>query len=102
MIFGRTDLRISVSKAKFDEEADFEVHSAVARQKPRQISEKRKFRSENFAKKNWGRRKMKRRESSETRFGKVSWRSEPCLRGKRPFEISETAVAFGLSAPTVR
>ena len=48
MIFGRTDLRISVSKAKFDEEADFEVHSAVARQKPRQISEKQKFRSKSF------------------------------------------------------
>ena len=32
------------------------------------------------------RRKMKRWESSETRFGKVSRRSEPCSRGKRPFE----------------
>ena len=49
MNFGRTELIISVSKAKFDEEADFEVHSALARQKPRQISEKRKFWSENFA-----------------------------------------------------
>ena len=26
MILGRTDLRIGVSKAKFDAEADFEVH----------------------------------------------------------------------------
>ena len=32
------------------------------------------------------RRKMKCRESSETRFPKVSRRSEPCSRGKRPFE----------------
>ena len=30
-------------------EADFDVRSAVARQKPRQISEKQNFRSENFA-----------------------------------------------------
>ena len=51
MIFGRTDLRISLSRAKFDEEADFEVRSAVARQKPCQITEKRNFRSEMFAEK---------------------------------------------------
>ena len=33
------------------------------------------------------RRKIKCRESSETRFGKVSWRSEPCSRGKRPLKV---------------
>ena len=33
MIFGRTDLRISVFEAKIDAEADFEVCSSVARQK---------------------------------------------------------------------
>ena len=49
MIFGRTDLRKGVSGAKFDAEADFEVSSAVALQKPGQNSEKLKFRSENFA-----------------------------------------------------
>ena len=49
MIFGRTDLRKGVSGAKFDAEADFEVRSAVALQKPGQNSEKLKFRSENFA-----------------------------------------------------
>ena len=49
--FGRTDLRISVSRAKFDEKADFEVRSAMAPQKPHQISEKRIFRSKIFAKK---------------------------------------------------
>ena len=43
MIFGRTDLRISLSRAKFDEEVDFEVRSAVALQNPHQISEKPKF-----------------------------------------------------------
>ena len=37
----------------------------------------------------FGRRKMKRRESSETRFGKVSRRSEPSSRGKRPFKVSQ-------------
>ena len=34
-------------------------------------------------------RKMKCWDSSETRFGKVSGRTEPCLRGKRPFEAYE-------------
>ena len=43
--FGRTDLWISPSRAKFGEESDFEVRSAVAPQKPRQISEKRMFQS---------------------------------------------------------
>ena len=33
------------------------------------------------------RRKTKRGESSETRFGKVSRQLEPCLRGKRLFEV---------------
>ena len=32
---------------------------------------------------------MKCRGSSETRFGKVSRRSEPCLGGKRPFDVSK-------------
>ena len=49
MIFGRTDLRISLSGAKFDEESDFDVRSAVGPPKPHQIDEKLMFRSENFA-----------------------------------------------------
>ena len=49
--FGRTDLRISLSRAKFDVEVDFDVCFAVARQNRRQISEKQKFCSENFAEK---------------------------------------------------
>ena len=48
MIFGRTDLRISLSRAKFDAEADFDVRSAVEPRKPHQIGEKQNFRSENF------------------------------------------------------
>ena len=40
MILGRTDLRKGVSGAKFDAESDFEVHLAVAPQKPSQNSEK--------------------------------------------------------------
>ena len=51
MIFGRSDLRISLSRAKFDAEADFDVHFAAARPNPRQISEKQNFRPEMFAKK---------------------------------------------------
>ena len=40
MILGRTDLRIGVSGAKFDAEADFEVRLAVAPPKLGQIDEK--------------------------------------------------------------
>ena len=49
MIFGRTDLRIGVSEAKFEAESDFEVRFAVAPQKPGQNIKKLIFRSENFA-----------------------------------------------------
>ena len=41
--FGRTDLRISLSSAKFDEEVDFKVRSAVALQNSHQISKNPKF-----------------------------------------------------------
>ena len=47
--FGRTDLWISLSRAKFDEEADFEVRSAVDPPRQRQIGEKRNFLCENFS-----------------------------------------------------
>ena len=53
VIFGRTDLRISLSGAKFDEEADFDVRSAVGPPKPHQIDENLIFRSENFAENNF-------------------------------------------------
>ena len=43
MIFGRTDLRISVSGAKFDAEADFEVRFAVGLQKLDKNYEKLNF-----------------------------------------------------------
>ena len=75
--FGRTDLRISLSSAKFDGEADFEVRLAVAPQKTSQNDEKRKFFGPNFRRFFFRRRKIKRRESSETRFGKVSRQSKP-------------------------
>ena len=51
MIFGRTDLRKSLSRAKFDEAADFEVRSAVAPQKPCLLSEKQNFRSKKHTEK---------------------------------------------------
>merc|ERR1711924_17384 len=88
-IFGRTDLRISLSGAKFDEEADFDVHSAVGPPKPHQIDEKLIFRSENFARKKFFRRqKIESCKSSETRVAEVSGRSELSSRGKRTFEVS--------------
>ena len=88
MIFSRPDLRIGVSRAKNCEESDSDVHFCVAPPKPAKKAEKQKFLTENkIAKKNVRRRKIKRWESSETRFGKV-WRPyELCLRGKRPFKV---------------
>ena len=83
--FGRTDLSRSLSRAKFDAEADFEVHLAVARQNSHQIDEKLNFRSKNFAEKNFWRRKTKRPESFEKRFGKFSRQSEPCSTGSEKF-----------------
>ena len=53
MIFDRTELRIRVSGAKFDVESDFEVHLAVAPQKPGQNSEKQDFRSKILAEKHF-------------------------------------------------
>ena len=50
-IFGRTDLRIGLSEAKFDAEAHFEVLSAVAPQKADQVDQKLIFRSKTLAEK---------------------------------------------------
>ena len=51
MIFGRTDLRIGGSRAKFDVEVDGKVHLAVAPPKPNKIDEKLIFRSKHFVEK---------------------------------------------------
>ena len=48
MIFGRTDLRIGLSGAKFREQSDFEVRLAVAPQKPSKNNKKLIVRSKNF------------------------------------------------------
>ena len=53
MIFGRTDLRIGGSRAKFDVEVDGKVHLAVAPPKPNEINEKLIFRSKNFVEANF-------------------------------------------------
>ena len=47
--FGRTDLSTSRSRPRFDQQADFEVRSAVAAPKPCQIGKNRNFRSKIFA-----------------------------------------------------
>ena len=47
-IFGRIELILSVSKAKFDEEADFEVRLRLNPQKPSKNIKKLFFRTENF------------------------------------------------------
>ena len=52
-IFGRTDLRISLSKAKFEEELDFDVCLAVEPRKPGLLGEKQNFWSKIFAETNF-------------------------------------------------
>ena len=94
MFWGCTDLRIGVSGSKFNAEADFEVRFAVALQKSGQHCEKLIFRSTQFAEKIIQRRKMKRRESSETRFPKVWQLYGPCSKGKRSFEVSNKKSKF--------
>ena len=102
-MFGRTDLRISLSGAKFDANEDFDVRSAMAPPKLRQISEKTNFRSKIFTKKQFRRRKTKRPKLIETRSGKVSRRSEPSLTGKRPLAYMQMLRhdVKGLRGPTV-
>ena len=89
-IFGRTDLIIGGSKAKNCVEVYFEVHLPVDPQNLAKTSQKRFLTPKNspgfvlFVGQQlrcWG--------SSETRIGRVSCRSEPCLRGKRPFKVPE-------------
>ena len=70
MIFSRTDLRISLSKAKNCEETDFDVQKAVAPPKLAKKAEKQKM-SQTIAKQIFGRRKVGCRESSGTCFDKV-------------------------------
>ena len=55
---------------------------------------------ENFCQFFFRRQKMKCRESSETRFGQVSRRSEPSSRGKRPFKVCRVRCRAGFSSPT--
>ena len=50
-------------------------------------NEKRKKKTEKKSEKIFWRQKIKAYKSSETRFAEVSHRSEPCLRGKRTFEV---------------
>ena len=48
MIFGRTDLRMGVSEAKFDLEADFDVKNSLAPPKPAENHEKPEKIVQNF------------------------------------------------------
>ena len=81
----------------FDEESASDAQKFIAPPKWPVLD----FMSDFFAKKIvkifFRRRKMKRRESSETRFPKVSCQSEPSLSGKRPFEVSKIFSKFAKS-----
>ncbi len=48
MALGRTDLMIGVSGPKFETEADFEVHLAVAFQKSQKMCKQLDFRSKHL------------------------------------------------------
>ena len=72
----------------FDEESASDGQKFIALPK-RHFFEKKSFLKNKSPKNSFGRRKMKCRESSETRFPKVSRQSEPCSRGERPIEVSK-------------
>ena len=69
--FGRTELILGASKAKYCEELDFEVHFHVAPQNPDKNTEKRISVTEISAGKKFGCRKLRCWGSSETRFAEV-------------------------------
>ena len=92
--FGRTDLLIGQSKAKNCEESAGDVRIGVAPQKPSKNMEKRAKICDKFF---FRRRKTKCRESPETHFRKVSWRSALISRGKRSHEIFEFVFPFFLA-----
>ena len=71
MVFCRTNLRRGLSGAKFDARFEFEVHLAVAPQKPGQTCEKLNFSARKIRKLFFRHQKMTCRESFETRFDKV-------------------------------
>ena len=88
MILGRTDLRISVSGAKFDAESDFEVRLAVARQKPKQSNEKLILRSKIFVDKFFSTSKNEMSGIIRNTFSQSLRPNGAILGGKRPFENS--------------
>ena len=71
-IFGRANLRKSVSEAKFDVEADFDVEKLKIGSKSAENHEKRKKLRKIFLKKNFRRQKIESCKSSETRVPEVS------------------------------
>ena len=75
-IFGRTDLRISLSGANFDEEADFDVRSAIGPPKPDQIDINLTFRSESCAEK-------KKIGVEKSKFANLPKRALPKFRADR-------------------
>ncbi len=86
---GHTEVIIGVSEAKLHEEADLK---SLAPRKPGQKREKLISETE---KKRCG--NIKCGESSEARFGKVSWACGPCFRGKRPFKVTASSFLNDLS-----
>ena len=71
MFFGRTDLILGASKAKYCEELDFETRFYVAPQDPAKNTKARISETGQIRKKKFGCRKIKCRGSSETRFAEV-------------------------------
>ena len=71
MFFCCTNLRRGLSGANFDALFEFEVHLAVAPQKPGQTCEKLNFPARKIHDLFFRRQKMKCRESFEKRFDKV-------------------------------
>ena len=91
-IFGHTDLRIGVSRAKFGAESDFEVRLSAAPQKLSQNSEKLNFPTQKIFIFFCRRRKMKCRGSSEMGFDRRILPESLISGGKRPFKVLEKSL----------
>ena len=86
---GCTELQISASGAKNDEELAGDVRFVIAPQRIGKKCQKINFLIIKIRQKSFQRGKMKRRESSETRFRKFSWRTDVISMGKCMFEVSK-------------
>ena len=96
----RTELKLGLSGVVFRGRRASGAQKFIVPPKRRVLDSTSDFFANFFRHFFFRRRKMKCRESSETRFGQVSRRSEPSSRGKRPLKVCRVRCRAGFSSPT--